>query len=400
MQLSHAVSAVFEGPYDDTRMRAWAQALRGQLPATPVSLGLVFLTPGLMDDAPQILELIRVHAQIPLLLGCSSPGLIVGDRELEQTEGVALGLYSLPGAELQASLISQAQVEEANGPGYWHLETGLSPDHTRGWLVFADPFHLDAELWLKGWNEAYAPLPVLGGLAGGDFANRRTQVYLNGQVVEDGGVALSVGGQVRLAGVVSQGCTPIGDTWTITRAERNLIHQIANRPAYEVLLETYNNLPTEEQQKVQGNLFVGLVVNEYLDEFRRGDFLIRNLLGADPRTGTLAVGAWPRTGQTLQFQRRDPEAASEDLASLLQAARHELQSSTLLGACLCSCNGRGSRLFGQPHHDARSVHTQLAPPGLVGFFCSGEFGPVGERNFLHGFTVSLALFVHDPTPAG
>jgi small ligand-binding sensory domain FIST len=290
-------------------------------------------------------------------------------------------------------------VEEANGPGYWHLETGVSLEHSRGWLVFADPFNLDAERWLQGWNEAYAPLPIVGGMAGGDFANQRTQVYLNGDVYEDGGVALSIGGDLRLATVISQGCTPIGETWTITRAERNVIHHIGNRPAYEVLLETYNALPPDVQKKSQGNLFVGLVVNEYLEEFHRGDFLIRNLLGADPRSGSLAVNAWPRTGQTLQFQRRDPQAATEDLTGLLENARHRLEGREILGGCLCCCNGRGRRMFGEPSHDARLVQNRLAPPGLTGFFCSGELGPIGTRSFLHGFTASLALFVHDPLPA-
>jgi small ligand-binding sensory domain FIST len=396
MQSPYAISSVHRGEFDEGQLRAWAQQARQELVAPEVSLGLLFLTPGLMGDSDQILEIIRVHAQVPLLLGCTAPGVIVGGDELEGTDGVALGLYHLPGAELRASRFTQAQVQEANGPAYWHLETGVGPGQSRGWLVFADPFHLDAERWLQEWDEAYGPLPILGGLAGGDFSNHRTQVFLNGDVFEEGGVALSVGGGVRLASVISQGCTPIGETWTITRTERNWIHQIGNRPAYEVLVETYNGLSAEEQQRSQGNLFVGLVMNEYLDDFRRGDFLIRNLLGADPQSGSIAVGALPRAGQTLQFQRRDPESATEDLAGLLAAARQELADNRILGGCLCSCNGRGKRMFGRPHHDAGLVQQELSLPGVAGFFCSGELGPVGKRNFLHGFTASLALFVSKP----
>jgi small ligand-binding sensory domain FIST len=400
MQSAFGASQFRGGLFDEPGLRDFAQSVRQALAAPEVSLGLVFLTPGLMPDAAQVLELVRVHAQVPLLLGCSSPGLIAGEHEWEEVQGVALGLYYLPGARLEPFRLTQSQVEEADGPAYWHRETGVSPERNRGWLVLADPFHLDAEAWLQGWNEAYPAHPVVGGLAGGDFVNRRTQVYLNGDVFEEGGVALSVGGKVRLASVVSQGCTPIGETWTITRAERNLIHRIGNRPAYEVLLETYNGLSPEEQRKSQGNLFVGLVVNEYREEFHRGDFLIRNLLGADPRTGSLAVGAWPRTGQTLQFQRRDPEVASDDLRTLLLQAREQLQGQRVLGGCLFACNGRGRRMFGRPHHDAALIQTQLAPPGLSGFFCSGELGPVGDRNFLHGFTASLALFVQEPSSHG
>jgi small ligand-binding sensory domain FIST len=273
------------------------------------------------------------------------------------------------------------------------METGITPDQTNGWLVFADPFHMDAEAWLRSWDEAYRPLPVVGGLASSDYSDQRTQVYLNGDVFDEGGVAVAVGGDIALASVISQGCTPIGDTWTITRAEQNFIHEIGNRPAYEVLAETFGQLSPEKQRKARGNLFVGLVTNEYLDEFHRGDFLIRNLIGADPKSGTIAVGAFPRAGQTMQFQHRDAAAGTEDISVLLQRAGQRLSGKPIYGACLCSCNGRGHRLFGQPSHDARHVQQEFGPIGLAGFFCNGEIGPIGDKNFLHGYTASVALFV-------
>ena len=396
MQHPHAVSAFWEGPFDEPRLGAWARALRARLAAPRVALGVVFMTPALFDDSAQVLEVLRLHAQLPLLVGCSSVSLIAGGTEHEEAEGLVLGLYHLPEAELRAVHFTQAQVDEAADPSFWHAHTGVGQDGARGWLTFVDPFHLDAEAWLHQWNESYAPMPILGGLASGDFTNHRAQVYLNGDVFEEGGVAVAIGGAIHLSGVISQGCTPIGETWTITQSDRNIIHKIGNRPAYEVLLETYNNLSEDEQEKTRGNLLVGLVVNEYLEDFHRGDFLIRNLMGADPRSGSIAVGAWPRVGQTIQFQRRDAEAATEDLHQLLSRTRQAVGGAPLLGACLCCCNGRGQRMFHRENHDAALVQEALAPPGLAGFFCSGEIGPVGNRTFLHGFTASLALFVGEP----
>jgi len=389
----YSAAAHWPDDFEEAGLQQWAESLRGQLAAPQVSLGLVFMSPRFFPRAKQVLEILRVHARIPLLVGCSSQSLIVGDHEVEQNAGLTLGLYALPGAELQGVHFRQEQVEEANGPGYWRMETGVEPDHTNGWLVFIDPFHLDSETWLRAWNEAYAPLPVFGGLASGDFSEQATQVYLNGDVFEEGGVAISVGGEVRLVGVTSQGCTPIGETWTLTKVEQNIIHQIGNRPAYEVLAETFNGLTPQQQKTARGNLFIGLVVNEYLEDFHRGDFLIRNLLGADPRTGSIAVGALPRLGQTVQFQRRSKEAATEDMEELLTRARKQLGDTPIYGGCLCSCNGRGQNLFGRPNHDAQMVQQRLGPLGLAGFFCNGEIGPVGEKSFLHGYTASLALFV-------
>src|SRR5881397_2497980 len=396
MKNPYSIAADWSGDFDESGLARWAEDLRRQLPAAQVSLGLVFMSPRFFSHAGAVLELLRVHARVPLLAGCSGASLIAGGREIEEAAGLVVGLYSLPEAELKPIRLLQEQVEESSGPAYWLGETQVAAEETNGWLAFLDPFSFDGESWLRGWNEAYAPRPIVGGLASGDHTAQSTQLYLNGDVFTDGGIAISIGGGVRLASVISQGCTPIGETWTITRAEGNVIHEIGNRPAYAVLAETFNALPPAEQQQARRNLFVGLVVNEYLEEFHRGDFLIRQLLGADARSGAIAVGALVRTGQTMQFQRRAASAGTEDIEALLARARGQLKDHTVYGGCLCSCNGRGARLFGQPDHDARHVQQAFGPIGLAGFFCNGEIGPIGEENFLHGYTASLALFVKKP----
>jgi small ligand-binding sensory domain FIST len=389
----HAVAAHWQGGFDEPALQQWAAKVRASLAAPTVSLGLVFLSPSLFPQSRTILEILRVHGQIPLLLGCSSASLIAESREIEDSPGLVLGLYHLPEAQLHACHFDQEEVEQAEDPDFWHDATGVKPENCNGWLVFVDPFHIDCETWLNQWNDAFPGVAIVGGLAGGLLTQQATQVFLNGEVYDTGGVAVAFSGGIGIHSVISQGCTPIGDTWTITKTEQNLIHRIANRPAYEVLADTFNHLDAEDQQKSQGNLFVGLVINEYLDEFHRGDFLIRNLLAADPRSGILAVGALPRQGQTMQFQRRDAGAATEDMRTLLQHSQEKLARTTIYGGCLCCCNGRGYRLFGQPNHDAQCVNNFLGLSGLSGFFCNGEIGPVGNRNFLHGYTASLALFV-------
>ena len=388
-----SIAAYWSDGMNEAGLADWARRLRARLPAKTVSLGLVFMSPKFFSHAEQVLEILRLHAQIPLLAGCSGGGLVANSEELESAGGLVLALYSLPGAKLKGVRFTQEQVESAEGENYWPVENSVAKDQVNGWLAFVDPFHLDGEKWLRSWNQNYSTVPVYGGLASGNFPEPLAQVYLDGKVFEDGGVAIAVGGDVALAGVISQGCTPIGEAWTLTRVEQNLIRNIANRPAYAVLSETVQNLPPEEQRKVQGNLHIGLVVNEYLDEFHRGDFLVRNLLGGDPNSGVLAVGALPRMGQTIQFQRRDAAAASEDLNELLAREKKRLAGAEIYGGCLFCCNGRGKNLFGRPSHDSELVQAHFGPTGIAGFFCNGEIGPIGDKNFLHGFTASLALFV-------
>jgi small ligand-binding sensory domain FIST len=393
LKSEYSIAAHWPGDFDDDGLRDWAKQLRAQLKTAEVSLGLVFLSPKFFKHAQQVLEIFRVHAQIPLLVGCSGSSLIAEEHEIEGANGLVLALYYLPGAKLKGFHFTQEMVDAAEGEDYWQAESGIARNKVNGWLAFIDPFHLDAEGWLHSWNTSYESRPVFGGLASGAFPEPYTQVYLNGDVFEEGGVVLAVGGEVELSGVISQGCTPIGESWTLTRVHQNFIQHIANRPAYTVLAETVQKLTLEEQRKAQGNLFIGLVVNEYLEDFHRGDFLVRNLLGADPSSGVLAVAALPRAGQTVQFHRRDAAAATEDMDDLLHRASRDLAGRTVYGSCLCSCNGRGVNFFKAPDHDASMIQKQLGPFGLAGFFCNGELGPIGDKNFLHSYTASLALFV-------
>jgi len=388
-----SIAAYWSDGMDEDGLAAWARRLRSRLPAKEVSLGLVFMSPKFFPQAQAVLEILRVHGQIPLLAGCSSSALVAGSEELEAAGGLVLALYSLPGATLKACRFTQEQLDQATEENFWPVEFGVAKDKVNGWLTFIDPYHLDAEVWLRSWNKSYSGVPVYGGMAGGNFPEPATQIYLDGEVFDDGGVAIAVGGDVTLAGVIAQGCTPIGEAWTLTRVEQNLIQHIGNRPAYAVLAETVNQLPAADQQKVRGNLFIGLAVNEYLEEFHRGDFLVRNLIGGDPNSGVIAVGALPRTGQTIQFQRRDAAAASQDMSDLLDAAKAKLGTTPVYGGCLFCCNGRGKNLFGRPSHDAGMVQEHFGPLGLAGFFCNGEIGPVGDKNFLHSHTAAVALFV-------
>ena len=62
------------------------------------------------------------------------------------------------------------------------------------------------------------------------------------------------------------------------------------------------------------------------------------------------------------------------------------------GGLLFTCNGRGTRLFSEPNHDAKAVRAAAGPLPVAGFFAQGELGPIGGQNFIHGFTASVVLF--------
>jgi small ligand-binding sensory domain FIST len=260
------------------------------------------------------------------------------------------------------------------------------PDHGT-LLLFADPFSFPVTDFLRLCNDQVPGLTVVGGLASASPGGGGNRLACNTDVRTSGAVAVLLDDTVSVRTVVSQGCRPIGQPFTVTKAERNLVVELAGQSAIARLQEVAATVPDDERALLRNGLHMGVVVDEHKIDFDRGDFLVRNLLGADERSGGLAVGEFVEVGQTVQFHVRDARAADEDLKVMLRNVDRDAD-----GALLFTCNGRGTHLFGTPDHDAGVIEERLGPVPLAGAFCAGEIGPVGGRNFLHGFTASLVVF--------
>jgi small ligand-binding sensory domain FIST len=254
-----------------------------------------------------------------------------------------------------------------------------------------DPFTFPASGFLTKLNEEEDGVPLVGGLAAGAGDPDTQVLFLDGEVLTEGAVGAVLRG-VPVRTVVSQGCAPIGRDAVITSAEGNVIFELAGETALERLKTDLGTLTDEEQRlAANGGVLAGLVIDENRAEYRRGDYLMRGLIGVDEETGALAIGEPVRVGQTLRFHVRDAHSADEDLRENLSGA---LDGDRAAGALLFTCNGRGTNMFPEGDHDARAVGEALgADDAVAGFFCAGEIGPVGGKPFLHGFTATLAVFL-------
>lgn len=384
--MNRAVSRLVTEKFDEGRVRATAEEMRAELGGAP-TLALAFVSSGYTENLTEFQEIVTVHGHAALLAGCTGSGVIGTARELEMTEGFSLLFLRLPGATARAVAISQSQLETSDGNNSWHDLAGSKKPVA--WLTWANPFQFDTDTWLREWNSAYPRVPCLGGLAGGLRGDENVAVFGPEIGMTSDALAVRLEGEVRVSTVVSQGCRPIGEALPVTRADEHMLLEMGSRPAYQVLEQAFNTLADAEKQRARGNIFAGLAVDEYKETFGRGDFLVRNILGADPATGAVVVGAHPRTGQTMQYQLRDAATASDELDSLLQpfATRAERPTASLL---FC-CNGRGQNLFGAADHDAKALVHSIGGAPSAGFFCNGEIGPVGGTNFLHSYTASVGL---------
>jgi small ligand-binding sensory domain FIST len=333
-------------------------------------------------------------AGTPNVIGCGAPGVIGGNHGVEDSSAVSAWAARLPGARIEPFRLETLKFPGEDPEAARRLAVVGMPqtrDDDVVAILLADPYTFPVDAFVERSGEVLPGLPLVGGLATGHSGRGSARLFADGAVVDSGAVGVLLGGSLMTTTIVSQGARPVGPPMAVTRAEDNVLYELAGAPALTKLEEIVSELPDKERELIQGGLLIGVAMDEYAEQHERGDFLVRSVVGADPAAGALATGDVIDVGRTVRFQVRDAGAAEEDLALMLG----DLQMSPVEGALLFSCTGRGRAMFPNSDHDVRVLRSRLGAPGIGGFFAAGEIGPVGGRNHVHGFTASILAFGPD-----
>jgi len=359
---------------------------RASLGGLPPALAVLFASAHFFDSAEDLAVAVTEQAGPVPLIGCVAEAVAGGPREVESEPAVSLWLAAGLGP-VETYAMEFVRTSSGGTFGGYRFDAERGGVH----LMLCDPFTFPAGDLLAHLNDHVPGTVVMGGMASGGLRLRQSRLFLDGRVLAEGAVGAHLP-EAEVHPLVAQGCRPVGDPYTTTRAEGNVIFELGGRPPVVRLQELAAALSSRDRELLVQGLQVGLVIDEYRAEPRQGDFLIRSVVGADPESGAIAVGEEIAVGRTVQFHVRDAESADEDLQRTLAREAAVLDGRPAAGALLFTCNGRGSRLFSGPDHDAGLIAKMLGKIPVAGFFCAGELGPVGGQNFLHAFTASIALF--------
>jgi small ligand-binding sensory domain FIST len=369
------------------------EVLAGQVAAElgeqPVDLCVLFASAHFEDELERIVGDVYNRLSPRTFIGTTAESVICNATEYERRPAVTLWAAHLPGVRATAFHLSQEDLERLEEPAAWHDHLNVPVEQQPNFVLLADPFSFNLLELLEELEEAYPQRAAIGGVASAGEEPGQNIMIFDGQPLHHGLCGVALSGDIQIDTVVSQGCRPIGHHLVITEGERNVIRQLGGRPPLAVVIETLKQCSTRDIELARtGGLLIGRVINEHQPRFTRGDFLIRNPIGFEQESGAMMINDLIRIGQTIQFHVRDSKSADDDLVSLLGARPHAAAA----GALLFTCNGRGSRLFKERHHDARAVAEACNALPVAGMFCAGEIGPVSHRNFLHGHTASVAFF--------
>jgi len=356
---------------------------------------VAFVSPHHAAGFAHVPALIAAELGSGLLIGCSAGGVIGGGKEIEQRPGFSLTAATLPGVTVRPlQLETDALPSPTAKAAQWQELLGIDPAEEPHFVMLPDPFSFDVESLLRGLDQIYPTGSKIGGIASGGRQPGDNALFLGNRVARSGAIGIALSGDVAVDTVVAQGCRPIGDPMFVTSCARNLIRALDGRRPLDVLRDLHDELDERDRQLARHSLFLGIVMKEDRQEYRQGDFLIRNLMGIDPQSGALAVAALLDENAIVQFHLRDGRTSSQDLADMLRAYRASGARAMPSGALLFSCLGRGEFLYGVADHDSQAFRSCVGDIPLGGFFCNGEIGPVHGTTFLHGYTSAFGLFRH------
>lgn len=406
------ISALSQRPSLEAAVKEVVEQAQDSLRASP-DLGLVFISSAFASDYSRLMPLLQEQLGLPALIGCGAGGVVGMNfkhqaQEIEGEPALSLMLAHLPGVEVHPFHLSADDLPDLDSPpDHWVELIGVKPEDQPQFILLVDPYFGQINDFLQGLDYAYPGSVKVGGLASTGVMGGTTGVFCGSRLYSEEIVGLALRGNIVIETIVAQGCRPIGRPYRVTQGERNIVLEVETQgedsdletasssgvsvrlSPLEALQDLIQELSEEDRQLAQHSLFVGIVRDEFKQKLEPGDFLVRNLIGVDPRAGAIAIGDRVRPGQRIQFHLRDSRTSAEDLELLMERYQRQASSSpqgmTDAAALMFSCLGRGEGLYGKPNFDSGLFRQYFNIP-LSGCFCNGEIGPVGNGTFLHGYT--------------
>ncbi len=403
-QQAQCTTALSSEPALEAAIADLGQQLKQAGQRHSADLGLVFCSSAYASDLQRLMPLLQQAIGAKHWLGCCGGGVVGTNaegaaQEIEHQPAISVTLFTLPETEIELfSLKSEALPDLDGSRQSWIDWAGVAPDGGHSMLLFLDPTCTAINDLISGLDFAYPEAQKIGGIAGQHSAQHGSLLLRDGVV--DGAIGCLIRGAWRIDPVVAQGCKPIGPVFEIEKAERNVLLRLshdgeANTPV-ACLQTILQDLSPEEKELVRHSLFLGVAKTNFQlpsdgSPAPGPAVLVRNLIGVDPRNGSVAVAERLRVGQQVQFQLRDAETSRQEQQQLL--AQQHSRNTEPLAALLFACLGRGEGLYGSANGDVDGCRQHFPAVPIGGAFCNGEIGPVAGATHLHGYTASWGFLV-------
>ena len=352
---------------------------------------LIFSTVDHLANWQTLTAAVQRAAGTDQVVGSSAAGVLTGEGEIEGSAGLAVMVLASDSIQARPFLFrplrereGQIGAELGNAARAGAAEESLL-------VAFPDPYNGRPQRLFEGIAAAAGFVPVVGAGSSENGSQGMTFQLCGDKIANNALSGFALSGAFATSIGITQGCRPVSDPMTITKAEGNLIFEIDNRPAFEIFARVIKGPLLENLQRALAYVFVGLPADTRRNSVGAGEYLVRNIAGLDPQKGILAVGEEVFEGERMIFTLRDGERAREDLGQMLQRQTQSLGGKAPGFGLYFNCCARGRSLYGIDGIDSAYIRQALGDVPLIGMFGSFEIGPLGEKNHLLAYTGVLML---------
>ena len=352
---------------------------------------LVFFTADHAKSPRELLEPLRRVTGTDRIAGASAAGILTGAGEVEGRHGLAVLVLASDQMQARPFLFQPLRERDREVGAQIARSIANRADQNSLLTLFPDTYNGQPQRLLHGIELEGGFVPVVGAGAAESGTAQATYQLCGDTLTTNAVAGMVLSGSFHAGVDITQGCQPLTGPMVITKAEKNLILEIDNRPALEVFARLLKGPLAEDIRRALTVLFVGLPADRNENSVGPGKYLVRNIIGLDPAKGILGVAEEVREGQAMIFAFRDGQRAREDLNQMLARQVENLRGKKPAFGLYFNCCARGASLYGIPGIDSAYIRQALGDFPLIGMFGGYELAPLGRANRLFAYTGVLVL---------
>jgi len=319
----------------------------------------------------------EITALLPdaVIIGSSTDGGIINGRVVSQS--TILSFTQFENTTLKAAGVEHTDNGYESGRA---LAKALVGDDTKLLIAFSDGVHTNGEAFLAGIDAVDASVPVAGGHAGDNNLFTKTMVFTKEHLFTKGSVAVTLNSRhLHLHTDYSFNWHPIGNEFTITKAEKNRVYTIdntsaANLYAYYLGEEVANGLPG-----------IGI---EFPLIVRRNGIDVARAVMMKVDDGSLIVAGSLYTGEKVRFGFGDSRAIMHASQKIIESTLKKPSEAIFVYSCAARKYFMGDEI------ESEIMPLQSIAP-VSGFFTHGEYFTSRKKQLLNQTMAIVSLSESD-----
>lgn len=345
----------------------------GNIPAE-ANVAFIYATDSFAIELSRLLEELKQKTNIRNWVGSIGKGICSNKQEIYTQAAVTVMLADFPEESFTIfNGMENAPVASMENP---ELNAGLKLA-----LIHGDPRNGLVSEYIHNLPEKIGNGYLVGGITSSSshffqIANDVTEGDISGIVFDE---------NTQVITGLTQGCTPFGETHTLTRCDRHIAMSIDKRPALDVFKEEIGDVLAQNIDRAAGYIFAAFPIKGS----DTGNYLVRDIIGIDTENNHLAIADNMKVDSAIIFCKRDGQTAIQDMQRMLKDIKKRLGKQQPKGALYISCLGRGKNLFGENSEELKMINEVLGDTPIAGFYASGEIA----GNQLYGYTGVLTIFL-------